>query len=188
MYEEINKKTLRDVHKLMKNYCFHIQSYRVIKKCFAKLAGDKEFWAYTCDAHLLNATLCWCKIFGSDSENTHWKKIFIEREKEPTKNNFCKYLEKEGINIGQWGVVHKDMLKFRNEYVAHTSNYDDIVPYFDKASKILHLFDRWLRETLIYDKFEFKMFFEIEKEYAEKIEETLKKCSNERIIRCVYGQ
>lgn len=175
MYEEINEKTLRDVHKLMKNYCFHIQSYRVIKKCFAKLAGDKEFWAYTCDAHLLNATLCWCKIFGSNSEHTHWKKIFIESERTFTKKIFCEYLKKKGIDAKEWETVHKVILKFRNEYVAHTSNYDDIVPYFNKASRVLHIFDEWLRKTLRYDKFEFEMFSAMEKEYAKKVEETLKK-------------
>ncbi|KAB2823089.1 hypothetical protein [Aliivibrio finisterrensis] len=79
---------------------------------------------------LSDATIQWCKLFGTDSESTHWKKLIINH------SGFREYLfetikqDKNGFREYQLS-----MLTFRDKWVAHyESNFPHgTVPLFEIA-------------------------------------------------------
>lgn len=141
---EYNTEVFSISYPLWRRFVYHYCAYKELTKQFERLPEDKEFWVYTCDAHLEMATVYWCMIFGTDSNETHWKKLELDNDQ------FRRYLLK-GLNIsyGEWSKYQKNMLSFRNEYVAHRPKvYNKPVPVFTLALDATILLERWVREQI----------------------------------------
>ena len=73
----------------------------------------------------------WCKLFGSDEENLHWKN-FVSDVEEFRK----RLLDHVNINVAAWDSYWCEMKTYRNQSVAH---YDEqrkkilTFPFFDIA-------------------------------------------------------
>lgn len=131
---------------------------------------DEQFWRHSIDSFLNLTIIDWCMVFGTDSNELHWKKAINENN-----INFQKVIEGEilkntNFSIDEWKEYHKTMLDFRNLYSAHRhiTNVPD-VPFLDKAFKVATAyFDFMHRElSLIWwqqDSKEIKMIFEKEVE------------------------
>ncbi len=122
------------------HYCAYIELQRGDKK----LIGNKVFWQYTANAHIEMATIAWWMIFGSNSSETHWKKLGMSEE------DFRSCLLKTlGITFSTWFQYWKDMRSFRNNYVAHRpKEYSFPVPYFDIALRSMLCLDNWVKIQL----------------------------------------
>jgi hypothetical protein len=81
---------------VVKRFLYHLAYYRSLHKGCSSSGFVSEFWVHTIDAHLLHATISWCKVFGSDGCNdTHWKKLNQEENKELQANK-----EGSALDIG----------------------------------------------------------------------------------------
>ncbi|EGU37318.1 hypothetical protein VIBRN418_08207 [Vibrio sp. N418] len=70
---------------------------------------------------LCDATIQWCKLFGTDSESTHWKKLVVDHE------DFRRFLfQKTTHNQSEFRKYQLSMLEFRDKWVAH---YESSFPH-----------------------------------------------------------
>lgn len=130
----------------------HIAYFRGLRAVYSENADDRDFWRSTCDAHLELATVAWCKVFGSYSEDMHWTKIPAGLLAEQTRDNFRRVvLEQTGLTQDQWKCYHREMLDFRDKYVAHLDlhdPFDGAVPRFDTALVVAEAYQDWVRDLI----------------------------------------
>jgi hypothetical protein len=111
------------------------------------------YWSLTSDAHLLQAIVCWCKVFGATGTNeTHWQnltQVDVANLQESFRDELHSRL---GLEIADWARYHTEITNFRNKYVAHTEiNYSQPVPDLNLALKIAFVFDEWVRSVIAPD-------------------------------------
>ena len=138
---------------LVKQFLYHIVYFREIKKAHVATKLESWFWTYTINAHLLQATMKWCMVFGADGCNqTHWKKLSKEGRKE-LQASFRKRLQDvSDLSSESWKECWSEMTQFRNKYVAHRElKYDRPVPDLSSAIKVALFYDRWIREVIAPD-------------------------------------
>lgn len=139
---DYNIEIFMEVLPLIKDFLYHLASYRLLHAYLEHLPSEREFWVYTCDAHLETATLTWCMVFGADSNETHWKKIF-KGYNENAQKSFLVYLQAEsGITEDNFKKYWADITTFRNNYIAHKTSYKKPVPNFDVAC-VLYILRRY---------------------------------------------
>lgn len=107
-----------------------------------------NFWRLILGNQLDMAVLEWCKVFGSDGEATHWKKIVPATEHDLFRGNLLSSL---GISPEQWGEYWNEMKDYRDNLVAHhfefnltTTNY----PMLDIAIKSSFFYYKYLIKQL----------------------------------------
>lgn len=90
---------------------------RLLRDIYPKL--DRYTLNYATFQHLHNTLLCdsvvsWCRIFGSDREELHWKKVV------PDTNNFKDRLaDWSGFSSEDFREYQKSLVIFRNKVAAH---------------------------------------------------------------------
>lgn len=128
----------------------HLAYYKGLWAIYDDIRDDRDFWRSTCDAHLKLATVAWCNVFGSHKEDMHWTKT-------PTDNTQAsqdfrhRVLSETRFTQGQWETYHKEMLDFRDKYVAHLdlrSPFNGSVPHFDPALQVVYAYQEWARELI----------------------------------------
>ncbi|WP_216599476.1 hypothetical protein, partial [Vibrio hepatarius] len=100
--------------------------------------------------HIHNVLLCdtvvsWCKLFGSDIEECHWKKIIVDHK------GFRDRLFAElGITPQKFRDYQLKVLDFRNKWVVHyePSYKHDIIPLFDHMYQSALCLHNYLRELV----------------------------------------
>ena len=60
----------------------HLAFSRGLQTALNDLTDHQEFWGSTASAHLGLAVVEWCKVFGSDGEEAHWKKALVDPDKQ----------------------------------------------------------------------------------------------------------
>ena len=75
-----------------------------------------NFWRLIHGNQIDIAVLEWCKTFGSDGEETHWKKIVPVREHDQFRQAMLVTI---GISAEQWAVYWQEMKGYRDNLVAH---------------------------------------------------------------------
>jgi hypothetical protein len=112
-------------------------------------------WLSICDMLYSEAVISWNAIFGTNSQDSHWKNMI---KKLPIPNNsnikpFCKdmildYLKTDAV---EWEKYHASMVDFRNKRLAH---FDFKVvreefPNFTWAMNSAYLYREWLISLLL---------------------------------------
>lgn len=139
---------------LVKFFVYHLTYYRQIRNLYDGTSFKSEFWKHTSDAHLLQAAIYWCMVFGTDGNSTHWKNLSCADDKEAWRN-FRKGLIQE-TSLGdkiQWECYWEKIVYFRNEYAAHRNNFKGPIPKFDTALEVAFVYDRWVRKVISPDTF-----------------------------------
>lgn len=130
----------------------HIAYYRGLRARFDQIAAHRDFWRSTCDAHLKLATVAWCNVFGSNKEDLHWTKTpAAEVAKQAAKDFRHRILSRTGFTLEKWKTYRKNMLDFRNRYVAHLdlqTPFTQPVPDFDPAIQTAYAYEEWARELI----------------------------------------
>ncbi len=75
-----------------------------------------NFWRLIYGNQMDIAVLEWCKIFGSDGEETHWKNIVPAAEHEQFRQRL---IVSVGISAEQWSAYWQEMKLYRDNLVAH---------------------------------------------------------------------
>lgn len=100
------------------------------------------------------AIIYWNQIFGTDSQQAHWKKL---SEKLPIPANaklkpFGRAMVIDSLNIteDQWKKYHQEMVGFRNNRLAHfdVAVWYESPPNLDWALQSAHLYREWLLDLL----------------------------------------
>lgn len=147
---------------IVKRFVYHLIYYRELWAAYHRLQFKSEFWTHTIDAHLLQAAIYWCMIFGSHGCNPiHWKHL-SEKESEELQASFRKGLSSQtGLTKEQWQQYWNDITDFRNRYAAHRElDFAKPVPDFTTALEIAFYYDHWIREVISPDFFEEPMLEE----------------------------
>jgi hypothetical protein len=140
---------------IVKTFLYHLTCYRELHRVYQDLELKSEFWTHTIDAHLLQACILWCMVFGSHGCNpTHWKKL-CEQDREKLEESFRKGLfEDTELTPEKWDEYGKDMRDFRGGYAAHRElSYSKPVPEFITAEMVAYYYDEWIRELIKPDIF-----------------------------------
>jgi hypothetical protein len=130
--------------------------YRTIHKIYHQGHLESEFWVFTMNAHLLEATTMWCQVFGSDGCNkTHWKNLFKNKEQTLFDTFRAKIDLLFSGGYQAYAQYWEEMIFFRNEFVAHRSlPFKGVVPDFSLAIETAYIYDEWVREVIAPDVFE----------------------------------
>jgi len=91
-----------------------------------------NFWRLIHGNQLDIAVLEWCKVFGSDGEATHWKKIVPPADHDQFRVGLFGAV---GVTAEEWVAYWNEMKAYRDKLVAHyiESNSVDNFPMLDLA-------------------------------------------------------
>lgn len=127
------------------DFVHHLAYYRVLSRFYNESQIRSEYWTKTIDAHLQIAIIDWCMVFGTDSNEIHWKKVLLDDQ---FQCDFRRQLRQlANLTEKQMKEFWSSMTKFRNEYAAHrtAATHYPAVPYMDKALIIATNYDDWFR-------------------------------------------
>lgn len=112
----------------------------------AGIEGMPVFWLHTRAALMGSFTINWCKLFGSDCNNSFWKQVTLEQ-----KTFRERIYATAGFNYQAWTDYRKSMTGFRNQVTFHLTPYFDYkeVPDFAPAFEVLKVTHLWLREVAV---------------------------------------
>ena len=147
---DYNPEVFSEQFPIVKSFVYHLIYYRELRAAYSRLQLESEFWTHTINAHLLQATIYWCMVFGPHGCNpTHWKNL-SSQESEKLQLSFRKGLfEQINLSMEQWQQYWKKMTGFRNQYVAHRElSFVESIPYFENALKVAYYYDYWIREVI----------------------------------------
>ena len=63
-----NSDVFEEQFPLVKRFVHHLTNYRALHAAYVEYRIQSEFWTHTI-AHILQATINWCMVFGSDTRN-----------------------------------------------------------------------------------------------------------------------
>lgn len=147
---EYNAQIFREQFPLVKYFIYHLTYYRELDPEYRQLELKSTFWKLTIDAHLLQATIYWCMVFGSKGCNaTHWKHL-SEDNVGRLQDSFRQTLfTQTNFSASTWDMYWNNILDFRNKYVAHRElNYKEPIPDFDQALEVAYVYDEWIRDVI----------------------------------------
>lgn len=85
-----------------------------------------NFWRLIHGNQLDIAVLEWCKVFGSDGEITHWKKMVPHANHDQFRDELFKAV---GITSKEWAAYWNEMKSYRDNLVAHHIELNNVTNY-----------------------------------------------------------
>jgi hypothetical protein len=132
---------------LLIEYSQSYSFFNTVAKNIDSSASDAAYWAHLSNVTLTDLIIKWCKVFGTDDNELHWKKASVS-------NGYIDHIR--GLIIGRfdnnldsWGQYRKGVINFRNTYSAHR-NVEEYapVPFSSKSFEIAELYFNFLIDDL----------------------------------------
>lgn len=127
----------------------HIARSAGIKRALTLVEPEPNlnFWRLILGNQLDTAVLEWCKVFGTDDEPTHWKKVVPPENHNQFRDRL---FEATGTTSRAWAVYWGEMTTYRNLQVAHhiELNPDTNYPVLDIALKSSYCYYDYLIKEL----------------------------------------
>lgn len=141
-------------YSLVDDFVRHLLLHRILAPLTKETELKSAFWGLTVDAHLLQASIYWCMVFGSTGMNqTHWTRLRTVEKEEINDLFRSDLLDELQVSAQDWEAYWCDMTYFRNNYAAHRAGeYDRPVPNFDNALTAAFIYDRWVRAVIRPDR------------------------------------
>jgi hypothetical protein len=135
---------------IVKRFVYHLIYYRALSKAYKESRLESEFWTLTIDAHLLQAAILWCMVFGSDGSNpTHWKLLSADQSEALQRSFRDGLFQHTALDPQQWKKCWNGMTEFRNKYAVHRElDFRSLVPNFDTALRVVYYYDQWIRKVI----------------------------------------
>lgn len=136
-------------HGVLVSFIHHLAYYKVLFLHYKASDNKSEFWKWTIDAHLNNAIVDWCMVFGTDANEVHWKNVLLD---DHYRADFLHSLKSvTGMDKMQFRRFWVEITEFRNKYATHrnTSDAYPSVPYMDKACCVAICYDDCLRTKIV---------------------------------------
>ena len=120
----------------------------------ARKTEKKDIWLSLMDMCYADAVMSWNSIFGTNSQQAHWKK-FVDSLPVPDKSKlkpFSSDLIQEDLKVSSedWSKYHREMVDARNNWIAHF-NLDVAMKPFPNVSWALrscYVYRQWLLALL----------------------------------------
>jgi len=87
------------------------------------------------------AVIDWCKLFGSDREPVHWKRVVPRSDQADFRRDLLAYL---GLTRKAWRAYRDDLKSYRDKFAAHHD------PFHPAAPRSVPMFDLGLSATVFY--------------------------------------
>ena len=96
------------------------------------LNPPQTFWIMTVNLLADMAAIEWSKIFGSWDEDTHWTRVVPKEKHDGIRAALLNTL---GFSQEEWATYRDQIVRYRNEMVAHHDLDSTVVkyPHYDKA-------------------------------------------------------
>lgn len=101
-----------------------VQIKRAITECQDN--PELNFWRVILGNMLDTAVLDWCRIFGTDGEPTHWKRVVPADQHDAFRTAL---LGKLGITAAGWAEYRDHLKVYRDEHVSHVVRPSKIQQY-----------------------------------------------------------
>lgn len=169
------KEIFVEQYPLVGSFTKHLVCHRVIRSNLVNLRQVTSFWNDTSTAHLLQASISWCMLFGSDGQNeTHWKKLDLG-DGNVEAHFRQRLLEALSLSQEQWKSYWEEMVDFRNNYSAHRAlRFERPVPVFDLALEIAFFYDSWVRDVIQPDVLDEPPLKQLVDDFQKKVEEEVR--------------
>ena len=141
---------------IVKRFAYHYVYYRELSQAYKESRLASSFWTHSIDAHLLEAVIQWCMVFGADGRNPlHWKHLSQENSEELQESFRRDLPEHTGITYFKFEQYWAEIKDFRDKYAAHREpQYSEPVPDFSLALRVAYFYDAWIRKIISPDIFE----------------------------------
>jgi hypothetical protein len=173
-----NEKVLTEQLYILRDFLFHYTSYRVLQQKFYELSklGSQEFWICTLNAHYFQAINLWCMIFGSNNNETHWRKLGLPGELQP------EILKATGMTENEYKNYWDSVIEWRNKYSAHRDpDFRESTPDLKLARTIVIAYENWVEENIdVIFSFSLEMY---EINFKDELETTLKDVFTRQLIQ-----
>ena len=150
---EYNKEVLSRQLSVVSAFVQQLGYYRGLKAGLADIPEYRIFWSCTLNNHLKQATIDWCKVFGSSKEDIHWTKTPTGGTADEARQDFeYRVLLTTHLNPDEWEQYRKKLLAMRDKYVAHLDLKQPLeapVPVFDIALQVADIYRAWVREVIM---------------------------------------
>src|SRR5580658_893454 len=107
-----------------------------VRRMIEEIAREPKqtFWNMTMNLLFDMATIEWVMVFGSHSQDTHWKKVIAADQHDETHAALLKHL---GMTAAEWRAARDSIVTYRNEHVAHHDVKSRLrnLPHYDAALK-----------------------------------------------------
>ncbi|WP_192985544.1 hypothetical protein [Pseudomonas sp. EggHat1] len=119
-----------------------------------QVPNKKDAWLSIMDMCYSDAIMSWNTIFGTNSQETHWKKLAaaLPVPKQSQLKPFDKAMIIDYLNIsdGEWNEYYKRMVDFRNHRLAHFQHtiIEQEPPNITWALHSAYLYREWLLSLL----------------------------------------
>lgn len=127
----------------------HLARSAMIKRALTEVDPEPHlnFWRLIHGNQLDIAVLEWCKVFGSDGEATHWKKIVPPADHGRFRDGLFGAV---GVTADEWAAYWNEMKKYRDNLVAHhiELNKVDNYPVLNLAVKSSSFYYSYLIKEL----------------------------------------
>jgi hypothetical protein len=106
----------------------HIARTTAMKRALTEIDPHPHlnFWRLIHGNQLDIAVLEWCKIFGTDGEATHWKKIVLPRDHDQFRDDL---FGATGVTADEWAAYWNEMKAYRDKLVAHHIELERVSNY-----------------------------------------------------------
>ena len=140
---------------LVDKFVKHLIHHRALHPWIATTKLTTSFWSDTSDAHLFQAVINWCKVFGSETSNkTHWKALSPQDVKTLRETFREDLFAATSMTAVEWETYQKEVTTFRNCYAAHRElGHSQPVPALDRALQVALHYDVWVRKVIAPDQF-----------------------------------
>lgn len=107
-------------------------------------APREPFWIEFERAHMYLAIPQWCAVFGTDSNEVHWKNLVPNNEN--YKNEFRSIILEAGkFDEAEWKDYRKSILNIRDQYISHNvPNIEHVLPSMQVAHNVAEGLYDWL--------------------------------------------
>jgi hypothetical protein len=140
------QEVFRDQLPLVDCFARHLVHYRVVKGHLDARRPQSPFWSDTCNAHLLQATIYWCMVFGARGPNpTHLRNLAVGDADALQASFRARVASALGITEADWTSYWEQMDAFRSGYAAHRElSFKEPVPNFDRALEAAFCYEDWV--------------------------------------------
>ena len=106
----------------------HLARSTEMKRALTEVAPKPHlnFWRLIHGNQLDIAVLEWCKVFSSDGEATHWKKIVPPADHDQFRDSLFAAV---GVTADEWAAYWKKMKAYRDNLVAHHIELNRVANY-----------------------------------------------------------
>jgi hypothetical protein len=148
----LSKRILEEQVDVLFKYTRSYVYYKVIKAHLHSLNGF-DFWTHTLNTHLLNSIIEWCKVFGIDSNESHWKKICLNNKQTFEDSIRQRILMQTGFTPKEWFDYWESFCEFRNEYCAHRNPDRTLpVPIMEKSFNAASAYFDFIIDLIPWDR------------------------------------